>query len=226
MSSPLRIKVSIVDDHILLRKAIANLIREEFKYSITIEADNGKDLIAKFEKNNPANLPDIIIVDVNMPEMDGFETVSWLKKNHPQIKILIMSMYSDDLTIIRMLRLGVHGYLTKNSEPEELQIAINSIILKGHYYPDFITLKLIRSLNASNEQSFNTNFDTFIPLNNREREFIEFLCTEMTYQEIADEMDLSNRTIDGYRDALFEKMGVKTRVGVVLWAIKNNILTV
>ncbi|HEX9510706.1 MAG TPA: response regulator transcription factor [Puia sp.] len=223
------IKLSIVDDHKLFRKAIVNLIQlneGERNYTITIEAANGNEFIEKLTKLNKKKIPDIAIVDINMPEMDGFMTVKWLKKNHPRIKILVMSMFSDDATIIRMLKMGASGYLTKDIEPEDLQTALNFIAKEGFYYPAFITAKVIHSLNNPAELLSDLQSDISVPLTDREKEFIKLICTELTYLEIANKMQLSPRTIDGYREALFMKLGLRTRVGLVLWAIKNNLVSV
>ncbi|MES1159898.1 MAG: response regulator transcription factor [Bacteroidota bacterium] len=213
--------VVLVDDHVLLRNGLANLIRSFGEYAVLFEAYNGLDLIRQLK---PRSLPDLVLLDVYMPEMDGYETALWLKQNYPGIKILALSMYDTDNSIIRMLKNGVKGYILKDIEPAELKMALESVIYKGFYYSEMVTGKLIHTINTldGGEQKVNN----LLRLNDRELEFLKLACTEYTYKEIAEQMYLSPRTIDGYRDALFEKLNVKTRVGLVLYAIRNGIVSV
>jgi len=206
-----KIKVALVDDHVLLRSGLRGLVESFDKCTVLFEADNGKDFISKLKKNL---LPDIILMDINMPEMNGYETTLWLKNNYPDIKVLALSMYDNENAIIKMLRAGVKGYILKDCEPSELKYAINSIIQTGFYYTETVTGKLISIVSKQ---------DTETKLSERELEFLKFACSELTYKEIADKMNKGIRTVDGYRDSLFEKLNVKTRVGLVLYAIKNDI---
>ncbi len=205
--------VVLVDDHVLLRNGLANLIRSFGGYAVLFEAQNGKDLIRQLR---PCFLPDIILLDINMPQMDGYDTALWLKENFPEIKILALSMYDADNSIIRMLKNGAKGYILKDSSPAELRKALDSVIRKGFHYSEMVTGKLIHTLCLENAGG----------LTDREVEFLKLACTELTYKEIADQMHLSPRTIDGYRDALFQKLEVRTRVGLVLYAMKNGIVHV
>jgi DNA-binding NarL/FixJ family response regulator len=211
--------VAIVDDHILLRNGLANLIRGLETYAVLFEANNGKDFIKQLQ---PRYLPDIVLLDINMPEMDGYETALWLKRNYPGIKILALSMYDNENAIIRMMKNGAKGYILKDIDPNEFRHALDSLVRKGFYYSELITGKLIHAVNQLDDQD--QDIKNLISLNEREIEFLKLACTEMTYKEIAEKMFLSARTIDGYRDTLFEKLGVKSRVGLVLYAIKNNIV--
>lgn len=213
--------VVLVDDHVLLRNGLANLIRSFGEYAVLFEAYNGLDFIRQLK---PRSLPDLVLLDVYMPEMDGYETALWIKQNYPGIKILALSMYDTDNSIIRMLKNGVKGYILKDIEPTELKMALESVIYKGFYYSEMVTGKLIHTINTldGGEQKVNH----LLRLNDRELEFLKLACTECTYKEIAEQMYLSPRTIDGYRDALFEKLTVKTRVGLVLYAIRNGIVSV
>ena len=213
--------VAIVDDHILLRNGLANLIRGLETYAVLFEANNGKDFIKQLQ---PRYLPDIVLLDINMPEMDGYETALWLKRNYPGIKILALSMYDNENAIIRMMKNGAKGYILKDIDPNEFRHALDSLVRKGFYYSELITGKLIHAVNQLGDQD--QSIKSLISLNDREVEFLKLACTEMTYKEIAEKMFLSARTIDGYRDALFEKLGVKSRVGLVLYAIKNNIVNI
>jgi DNA-binding NarL/FixJ family response regulator len=212
--------VAIVDDHILLRNGLANLIRGLETYAVLFEANNGKDFIKQLQ---PRLLPDIVLLDINMPEMDGYETALWLKRNYPGIKILALSMYDNENSIIRMMKSGAKGYILKDIDPKEFRRALDSLMRKGFSYSELITGKLIHAVSQLEEPDAPKGP---APINARETEFLKFVCTEMTYKEIAEKMFLSARTIDGYRDALFEKLNVKSRVGLVLYAIKNNIVNV
>ena len=212
--------IVLIDDHSLLRIGLAQLV-QSLGYDVSFEADNGKEFIQKLDNGN---LPDLVLMDINMPEMDGFETTQWLKQNHPDVKVLALSMYDNENSIIRMLKCGAKGYILKDSEPAELKAAIEDVMNKGYYYSDLVSGKLIHAINKIEDEGSDTN--TLNNLNNRETDFLKYACTELTYKEIADKMFVSPRTIDGYRDALFEKLNVKTRVGLVMYAIKNGIVSV
>ena len=206
------INVVLVDDHVLLRNGLATIV-DHLGYDVLYECSNGKQLIDKINKNN---LPDIILMDIKMPEMDGFETTLWLKKNTPSVNVLALSMYDDENAIIKMIRNGARGYILKDTNPNELRQAIDSIISKGFYYSDLVSGRLIRSIQEDRK--------LVLGLNEKQIEFLKLAATEMTYKEIAEQMHLSPRTIDGYRDELFQKLNVKSRVGLVMFAIKNGIV--
>jgi DNA-binding NarL/FixJ family response regulator len=207
------VKIAVVDDHHLFRSGLINLVQSfGSNYKVVLQANNGKDFIAMLETNP---LPDIVLMDLNMPLMDGFETSAALQKRFPLIKILVITMVEDEKTMIRMLKLGIKGYLSKDVEPEELKKALDITYTKGFYYTDHLTGKLIGSISKTPARA---------SLTTREQQFLELACSEYTYKEIADRMGLSVKTIDGYRHDLFEKLEAKSRVGLVLYALKNNLV--
>lgn len=214
-------RVAVVDDHVLLRNGLATLIRQLDSYTVLLEAGNGKDFINQL---SPSNLPDIVLMDINMPGMDGYDTTLWLKRNYPGIKVLALSMYDNESAVIRMMKCGARGYILKDIDPVEFRCALDSLQRKGYYYSELITGKLIHAVNHAAEPD--QPFKSLVCLNEREIEFLKLACSELTYKEIAERMYLSARTIDGYRDALFEKLNLKSRVGLVMYAIKNGIVSV
>jgi DNA-binding NarL/FixJ family response regulator len=200
---------------------LANLIRSFDDYNVLFEATTGKDFLEKMDPNCP---PDIVLMDINMPEMDGYDTALWLKHNHPNVKVLALSMYDNEHSIIRMLKCGAKGYILKDIDPGEFRVALDSLVKKGFYYSELMTGKLIHAINATCDLQQNpTNLPS---LNKREIEFLKLACNELSYKEIADKMFLSARTVEGYRDDLFEKLHVKSRVGLVMFAVKNGIVNV
>ncbi|MEP6674487.1 MAG: response regulator transcription factor [Ferruginibacter sp.] len=215
------INLALVDDHVLFRKGLVSLIQMvDDDFNILFEAGNGIELQKKIQKDNQ---PDIILMDINMPGMDGFETVIWLKEHFPLVKILIVSMIEKEESIVKMLKLGVKGYLSKDVEPKELGEAIHSIINRGFYYTDFITGKLVHSLQDNSQEKL-IKTKALNAMSDREKDFLQLACSEMTYNEIAAKMFLSPKTIDGYRNALFEKLNVKSRVGLALYAVKHELV--
>jgi two-component system, NarL family, invasion response regulator UvrY len=213
--------VAIVDDHILIRQGLSALINSFSNYKVLFEADNGKDFIAQLK---PRSLPDIVLMDITMPEMDGYDTTRWLHNNYPAVKVLALSVLDSEAAIIRMLKSGAGGYLLKNAKPAELQLAMDTLLEKGFYFNDLVSNRLIHSLNKIGDDKSDLN--TLVNLSEREIEFLKWVCTEKSYKEIADELCVSPRTIDGYRDQLFEKLGVKTRIGLAMFAIRYNVVTV
>lgn len=221
MKQQQKIKVALADDHILLRKGLAAVVDDFGNYEVLFEADNGKHFIEQITKFGE---PALVLMDINMQEMDGYATTQWLREHYPLVNVLALSMYDNEAAIIKMFKAGAKGYILKDSEPPELKTALDSIQSKGFYYSELVTGKLIHSINKMNEEEAAATGTQH--LNEREKEFLKLACTEMTYKEIAEKMFLSPRTIDGYRDALFEKLQLKTRVGLVMYAIKNGIVQV
>lgn len=212
-------QIALADDHTLLRKGLASLV-QNLGYAVLLEADNGDELIGKISADK---LPDLVLMDINMPGKDGFETTLWLREHYPDVKVLALSMYDDETAIIKMLRNGARGYILKDTEPGELKMAMESVLQKGFYYSEMVTGRLMRSITDNNEAAVSSRLQK---LTDREIEFLKLACSELTYKEIAAQMHLSPRTIDGYRDALFEKLDIKTRTGLAIYAIKNGIVKI
>lgn len=206
--------VVIADDHILIAKALAEVIGKFPGYHVLYEAENGHQLQERF--NIKDNIPDIVLLDVSMPVMDGFETAAWLKKDHPGVYILALSMQDDEATLIRMIKNGAHGYLLKNIHPAELEKALDILVTTGNYFPGWVTSKLVKNISGE------TTVLPAIGLSDREKELLQYVCTEMTYKEIGEKMFCSPRTVESYRDSLFEKLNLKSRVGLAVYALKNG----
>ncbi len=215
MSALKKVQVAIADDHTLLRKALGKLISTFENYTILFEAANGKEIKEKITQHV---IPDIILLDVSMPEMDGYETVSWLYKNYPQVKVLALSMFSDEFTIIKMLKSGAKGYILKSTDPEELKHALDSVMQKNFYLSELISGKVISGLHKDLDKELEPTV-----LSEKEREFLRLICSDVTYKDIAAKMFVSPRTIDEYRNNLFEKLKVKSRVGLVMYAIRHGL---
>jgi two-component system, NarL family, invasion response regulator UvrY len=211
--------IALADDHALLRNGLANLL-EESGYDVLFQANNGEELINKI---NAGSVPDLVLMDINMPVTDGYTATLFLKNNFPNVRVLALSMYDDEEAIIRMLKNGARGYILKDAHPTELNNALHVLMTNGFYHSEMVTGRLIHALNKQDDEE-GRDVRKRHGLNEREMEFLRLICTEMTYKEIADQMYLSPRTIDGYRDSLFEKLNIKSRVGLVLFALKNGIV--
>ncbi len=210
MEEPIRI--ALVDDHRLFRSGIASLVENFDSYTIIFEAGDGEEMMRKL---NVKIKPNIILLDINMPKMNGISSARWLRDNHPEINIIVLSMFEDAEKVLTMVRMGVKGYLLKDAEPNEFEEALHRVSQNEVYYPEFVTRHLVDSINID----FN-----IAKLNSREIEFLKLAATELTYKEIADHMCISSRTVDGYRDQLFEKLNLKSRIGLVLYAIKHKLI--
>lgn len=210
------IKVAIVDDHKMLSAAIEKMISLNKKYTVVNNSINGEDFITAVEKENI--IPDVVLMDVNMPVKNGIETTQYLKQKFPSIKVIALTMEDEEKTIIAMLKAGARGYLLKDMSPQILFEAIDTVFEKGMFYTDLVTQCLLNIRTEENEVK-----ESVEDLKDKEKEFIKLACSEMTYKEIADIMCLSPKTIDGYRDSVFTKLDVKSRVGLVLFALKHKL---
>ncbi|MCE3281979.1 MAG: DNA-binding response regulator [Chitinophagaceae bacterium] len=210
--------VALVDDHVLLRQGLANLVNSFPGYKVMFEADHGQHFIEQVEKKPP---PVAVLLDVSMPVMDGFTTAAWIKEHLPQVKVLALSMMDDETAVIRMLQSGAHGYILKNTTPQELQEALDTVIKKGYYLNDTVGSNLIASM--SKAPSTEKVVDLKV-LNEKELEFIRLCSTELTYNEIAREMSLSPKSMDFYKTNIEKKTGIKNRVTLVLFALKHGLV--
>lgn len=208
--------IAIVDDHTLFRKGIVSLLSESGEIDVLFDACNGLEMQAMLERNP---LPEVVLMDINMPQMDGYAATQWITKKHPSVRVLALSMFDDDKPIIEMLRSGAGGYLLKESRTTDLIAAIKTIAAQGYFMNNLVSGKLIRSL--QDNKPLKSDIDQ---LSANELKFLQFCCSELTYKEIADKMNLSHHTIDNYREALFQKLEIKSRTGLVLFAIRNDLI--
>ncbi len=212
MSLQNKTSIALVDDHRLFRKGITVLIQSFENYQVLFDVGSGEEF---FERLSNGNIPQIVLLDLNMPIMNGLQVAKILKEDYPEIAVIVLSMVEDSESVISLVKTGIKGYLLKDSEPAEFKMALDEVVKKNVYFPSFVSKYMAESLNIPSDES---------KLNQREREFLILASSELTYKEIADKMFVSTRTIDGYRENLFNKLNIKNRVGLVLYAIKNKIV--
>ncbi len=210
----MKIKVGLVDDHQLFLKSLSLMLETLKDFEVVVEALNGQDLQRKLAQKK--EMPDLVLLDVNMPLMDGVETAAWLQTAHPDIKLVALSMNDKDGSIIKMFKAGCCAYLLKDVHPSVLEKALHEVYTKGYYNADAAQFNAGRLLNKAEKE---------INLTPKEGQFLKLACTEMTYKQVAAEMGVTERTVDGYREALFQKFGVQSRVGLCLEALRKEFVS-
>lgn len=213
-----KIKIAIADDYKIFREGLKVGLSADENFEVIFEADNGEDLLKALETATP----DVIIMDLKMPIMDGMEATKEVRKKYPAIKVLVVTMYDDDKFIIHLMEIGANGYLLKNTEPDEIRKSIYSVHENGYYFNDVVNKALLKKLVLKNnlKPSFNQN----VELTEREMEVLKLICEEKTAAEIAKDIFLSPRSVEGIRQRLIEKIGVRNTAGLVMFAVKNSMV--
>ena len=217
-----KIKLGIADDHKIFRNGLKATLEDCADFDLVLEASNGKQLIAMLA--SATVIPDVMLMDIKMPELDGIQTTAVVKQLYNKIKVLALSMFNEDKYIVDMMKAGASGYLLKNAEPEEIIEAISTVYHKDYYFNEHLSITLIKQL-AGNAPSGNAAM-SLADFNEREIEVLRLVCQECSNQEIADKIFLSVRTVEGYRARLFEKTRSKNLVGLVIFAVKTGIISV
>jgi DNA-binding NarL/FixJ family response regulator len=211
----MKINIGIVDDHQLFLASLKVLIESFPTFSIVLDALNGQGLLKKLELASV--LPDILLLDVNMPVMDGAKTAEAIASKYPQIKLVALSMKDDDISIIKMIKAGCCAYLLKDISADDLEKALNEVYTKGYYNADVSNINYRRLIIKTKEEE--------IVFKEKERTFLKLACSDLTYKQIAEQMHVAERTIDGYRESLFQKLNVQSRTGMVLEALRRQLVS-
>jgi DNA-binding NarL/FixJ family response regulator len=216
------IKVILTDDHKLFRSGIKSLLHSFDDFQVIAEAGNGKELLDILSQGNEP--PDVILLDLEMPVMDGMETLKNLKIQYPEVKCVVLSMHDDEKFIIHMMELGARGYLLKNAEPEDIDQAIRSVAQTGYHFSDKISRIMLQGL--VKKEKVEPSFQNKEALSDREVEVLRLICEELTAAEIAERLFISARTVEGHRNKLMEKTGAKNIAGLVVYAMKEGLYEV
>ncbi|NBG66378.1 response regulator [Acidiluteibacter ferrifornacis] len=214
------IKILIVDDHKLIRDGITSFLSDSSKYEITDEVSDGLEAINSIKQN----APDLIITDLNMPNMDGMELISFVKKEFPSIKIIVLSMVDETQYIRQVLKLGANGYLLKNSGIDEVKAAIDAVMKGNNYYGGDVMDAVMTQLTTGAKKKKVSRFDNAFSLTKREKEILKLIIEEYNNGEIAEKLFISIRTVDAHKRNMIEKTGSKNMAGLLVWAINNEVL--
>jgi DNA-binding NarL/FixJ family response regulator len=214
------IHLAIADDQLLFRKGMIALLREFDGIEVSIEADNGKHLVDQLRRYT--GKLDVILLDLSMPEMNGIEAMKILKEEFPEIKVIILTVYNEDKFIITAVELGANGYLIKNADPSEVEKSIRTVVSHDFYFNDQ-TLDAMKNGLFTGKQKLSLNIIS--ELTQREKQILELICKEYTTPEIATQLFISERTVDGHRNNLLAKTGCRNTAGLVLFAVKHNLVT-
>jgi DNA-binding NarL/FixJ family response regulator len=214
--SMIKIKIAIADDSVIFREGLKVSLYPDNNFEIVLEAGNGQELLTGIEKK----VPDVILMDLKMPVMDGMEATKAVKKRFPNVKILAVTMYEDEKFIIHLMENGANGYLLKNAEPEEIRKAIYAVAENGYYFNDLVSKALLKKvvIKSDLKPSFNKKID----FTDRELDVLKLICNEKTSVEIGEAIFLSPRSVEGIRQQLLDKIGVRNTAGLVMFAVRNG----
>ncbi len=213
-----KIMLAVVDDHNLFRKGLITMIEEFDDLSVMHEAENGQELCNLIKQGKP----DVVLLDIEMPVMDGIKTTEFLHQNHPDIKIVILTTYNEEALVVHLIEKGAHGFLLKNNDIETVVDSIHAVIETGYYFNDKVSPLMVKKL--LNNEKINPDFKR-IDLSDREIEIVNLICQEMTNKEIAESLGISNRTVDWHRDNILKKTKAKNAIGIVMYAVKHKLLS-
>jgi two-component system, NarL family, response regulator DegU len=218
MSDLKPIKIAIADDHALFRRGMASLLKTIPDFEVVLEASNGQELVDQI----PAYKPDLVIMDLKMPVMDGMQATEYIREHFADVKVIVISMLDEDQFVYKLMELGANGYLLKDTDTEEVEMAIRTVLAEDYYYGPFLNKVMHRRfLDKSRKKEATIN--SKIHFTERELEIIQLVCEGLTTVQIADKVCLSNRTVDGHRNSIMDKLGVKNTAGVVVYAVKNQL---
>lgn len=213
-----KIKIAIADDYKIFRDGLKVGLLNDDNLEVVLEADNGEDLLTGFEKS----VPDVVIMDLKMPVMDGMEATKVIKKKYSTVKVLVVTMYDDDKFIIHLMENGANGYLLKNADADEIKKSIYAVHENGYYFNDVVNKALLKKLVL--KQNLKPSFNQNVEFTERELQVLKLICEEKTAAEIGKEIFLSPRSVEGIRQRLIEKVGVRNTAGLVMFALKNGII--
>ena len=216
------IKVAIADDHKIFRKGVILSLRPYTNLKFVLEAENGQDLINLLAATADEEKPEVILMDLRMPQKDGIETTKFIAKQYPNIHIIALTMYEDERFVSHMMEIGANGYLLKSADPSEIKKAIMEVKAKGYYLNNFVNRILLKKSHA--RQKVLPSLNNEITITDRERDVIKYICMEFTAQEIAQKLEVSPRTVEAIKDRLMERFGAKNTAGLVFYAVKNNLI--
>lgn len=211
-----KIKIAVADDHQLIRQGIISLIHEFEGLEVIYEAENGEVLCNLVKKKEP----DVILLDIAMPVMDGIKATEYLHQNHPKVKILILTNHNDEQMIIHLIQSGAHGFLLKDTGIETIVDSIHSVMKSGYYFNDHVPKEMLKSL--MNSEKITPHFKKVV-LSEREIGIIKLICKEKTNREIADTLCIAVRTVDWHRENILKKIDAKNTAGIVMYAINNKL---
>lgn len=212
------IKYVIADDHAIFRQGLRYALADDHKLKFCGEAENGSKMLELVKKY----LPDVVLLDLKMPEMDGIEATQALHSMHPDVKILMLTSFSDEHFILHLLELGINGYLLKNADPDEIKKAVHAVYDNGYYFNHLVSSTMLKAIMHKDNMAGKQK--EIIKLSSRESEVLKLICEELTTAEIAVRIFLSPRSVEGIRTALIEKTGSKNIAGLVLYAIRNGVV--
>ncbi len=212
-----RPSIALIDDHEIVRKALRNLVEAFDEFTILFDVGSFIELEGKLKSRN---IPDILLMDIRMPDKSGFEVASFMKSKHPFVKVLALSSESDGFSIAKVMRCGAKGFVSKAASPGELLLAIHTVLNGDAYLSQKDFNEFSNTIQNSADYFRTTNPD----FNAKEKEFIKLACTALTYKEIGDKMCLAMRSVENYRDGVFTKLEIHTRQELAVFAVQNKMI--
>ncbi len=213
-----KIQIAVVDDHSLFRKGMISILQQVPDFEVVMDATNGQEFLDKL----PAQAIDVVLMDLQMPVLDGIKTTEIIRAKHPDVRVLILSMHDEDQFVLHLMEIGANGYLLKDTDPEEVEKAIRKVYETDIYFSDFVSKIMLRKMNRKTQQE-NKIFNYKTDLSERELQVLKHICEGLTTAEIGEIVALSPRTVEGHRLRMMEKLGLKNTAGLVAFAIRNNL---